>query len=87
VKGYHLVKPDLFYPSTKRCSSSGKVKEKMPLWERIYTCSGCGLVMDRDLNARRNLTISTAGPAESGVATGERGPCPGGQVLLEESGT
>jgi putative transposase len=29
----------------------------MPLYERIYCCEACGLVMDRDLNAARNLVI------------------------------
>jgi len=48
---------DQWYPSTKRCSGCGHVKETMTLAERVYVCEqeGCRLVMDRDLNAARNL--------------------------------
>jgi len=45
---------DRFFPSSKLCSSCGAVKAKLSLAERTYRCT-CGLVMDRDLNAARNL--------------------------------
>ncbi len=71
--GSRLILADAWYPSTKRCSGCGRVKEKMPLDERIYRCEACGLVMGRDLNAARNLeqwpgvarTLET--PVEGGV--------------------
>ena len=44
-----------FYPSSKTCSSCGMVKAKLALSERTYQCDTCGLVMDRDVNAARNL--------------------------------
>lgn len=53
--GSRVVKADRFYPSTKRCSSCGNVKESMPLGERTYQCERCGMIADRDLNASRNL--------------------------------
>ena len=54
--GSALIKADRWYPSTKKCSRCGHVKEKgMPLKERTFCCEGCGLVEDRDLNAARNL--------------------------------
>jgi putative transposase len=68
--GSRLVKADPFYPSTKRCSSCGGIKE-MPLSERTYSCPSCGLVMDRDLNASRNLAMLAASSAESLNACGE----------------
>ena len=53
--GSLLFKAGPYYPSTKRCSGCGHVKEDFPLDERIYECEVCGLVIDRDLNAARNL--------------------------------
>ena len=53
--GGDLVEADMWYPSSKTCSGCGHVKAKLPLSERTYTCERCGLVLDRDLNAARNL--------------------------------
>ena len=63
--GSRLVKADPFYPSTKRCSGCGNAKGAMSLAERTYRCERCGLVMDRDLNASRNLAMLAASSAES----------------------
>lgn len=49
------VKVDRFFPSSKRCSGCGSVKERLALSERTYVCEECGLVIDRDLNASINL--------------------------------
>jgi putative transposase len=49
----HLA--DRWYPSSKTCSACGVVKAKLCLSERVYRCEACGLVLDRDLNAARNL--------------------------------
>ncbi|EDT15227.1 ISCpe4, transposase [Clostridium perfringens E str. JGS1987] len=43
-----------FYPSCKTCSSYGEIKEDLKLSDRVYKCY-CGLVIDRDLNARINF--------------------------------
>jgi len=53
--GVHVRVADRWYPSSKTCSACGAVKAKLRLSERIYTCDQCGLVLDRDLNAARNL--------------------------------
>jgi putative transposase len=53
--GVHAHVADRWYPSSKTCSACGAVKAKLRLSERIYTCDQCGLVLDRDLNAARNL--------------------------------
>ncbi|WP_341478504.1 transposase [Clostridium perfringens] len=45
---------DRFYPSSKTCSSCGKVKKDLKLSDRIYKCD-CGFTIDRDLNASINL--------------------------------
>jgi putative transposase len=44
------------------------VKAKLALSERTYMCTTCGLVLDRDLNAARNLAalVSQVRDARSG---------------------
>ena len=44
---------DRFYPSSKTCSSCGRIKD-LPLHLRTYECK-CGLSLGRDLNAAINL--------------------------------
>ncbi|WP_433381746.1 IS607 family element RNA-guided endonuclease TnpB [Streptosporangium sp. CA-115845] len=63
--GGRLVVADRWYPSSKTCSGCGVVKAKLPLSERTYECTGCGLVLDRDLNAARNLAALVADVAQS----------------------
>lgn len=53
-----LVMANRFFPSTKKCSSCGKLKE-MKLSDRVYRCR-CGLSIDRDLNASKNLANYSA---------------------------
>ena len=53
--GSQLTVAPRFYPSTKRCSECGNVKNEMPLSIRTYECEGCGMVLDRDHNAALNL--------------------------------
>ena len=56
----HVV--DRWYPSSKTCSNCGRVKAKLSLAERVYRCDGCGLVMDRDLNAAVNILVAGSAP-------------------------
>ena len=58
--GGRLVVADRWYPSSKTCSGCGAVKAKLTLAERTYTCTTCGMVLDRDLNAARNLAALAA---------------------------
>lgn len=43
--------------TSQRCSGCGNV-ERLELSERIFTCSACGLTLDRDVNAARNILES-----------------------------
>jgi putative transposase len=63
--GGALVVADRWYPSSKTCSGCGTVKTKLRLSERTYTCEQCGLTLDRDLNAARNLAALATGAATS----------------------
>jgi putative transposase len=53
--GSRLLVAPRFYPSSKRCCGCGLVKTDLPLDMRMFRCQACGLVVDRDLNAARNL--------------------------------
>jgi putative transposase len=53
--GSALVSADRFYPSSKTCSACGMVRAKLSLSERVFSCEACGLSLDRDENAARNL--------------------------------
>jgi len=46
------------------------VKAKLTLAERTYHCGECGLVIDRDVNAARNLLLLAASGADSVNACG-----------------
>jgi putative transposase len=52
-----IGKIDQFFPSSKKCSCCGNVKEKLSLSERTYKCEKCGLVIDRDYNAAINILV------------------------------
>ncbi|MFI7213307.1 IS607 family element RNA-guided endonuclease TnpB [Micromonospora maritima] len=58
--GGRLLVADRWYPSSKTCSGCGAVRTKLPLSERTYHCQTCGLILDRDLNAARNLAALAA---------------------------
>jgi putative transposase len=68
--GGTLILADRWYPSTKTCSGCGTVKAKLALSERTYHCDHCGLDLDRDVNAARNLMHLAASGAESQNACG-----------------
>ena len=53
--GHQLVAVGRFYPSSKTCSSCGAVKAKLHLGTRVYDCTNCAMVLDRDVNAARNI--------------------------------
>ena len=55
--GIELVIVDRFYPSSKTCSICGSIKHDLKLKDRIYKCSHCGVVIDRDYNASLNLSM------------------------------
>ena len=56
----HVI--DRWYPSSKTCSRCGRVKAKLSLSERTYKCDGCGLIIDRDLNAAININVAGSAP-------------------------
>jgi putative transposase len=87
--GGRLIVADRWYPSSKTCSGCGAVKAKLALSERTYRCDHCGLVLDRDVNAARNLLSLAASGAESQNACGDctRPGTAGQRPAKQEPGT
>ena len=53
--GKQVVAIDRFFPSSKRCSECGTVRERLSLSARFWTCGACGARLDRDMNAAQNI--------------------------------
>lgn len=70
IYGTKLVLADRFFPSSKKCSACGAVRNELSLAERIFRCQECGLVLDRDLNAARNLLNMV--PVNNGKPSSDR---------------
>ena len=51
-----VVIANRWYPSSKTCSCCGNINKNLKLYNRVYKCEHCGLVIDRDLNASINLS-------------------------------
>jgi len=73
--GSEIVTADRWYPSSKTCSRCGTLKDELDLSVRVYVCDVCGLKIDRDLNAAKNLEQLTSSTPRSGEtdACGEEG--------------
>ena len=86
--GSRLIVADRFYPSSKTCSACGWVKAKLTLAERTFVCEACGLRLDRDLNAARNLAKLAEHVARGGWETqnargADHKTQPAGQVAMK----
>ena len=72
--GVDVVTAGRFYPSSKTCSGCGSVKPLLKLSERKFVCEKCGVVIDRDLNAAKNLaSLVECEPSNGRGLSGELG--------------
>ncbi|WP_297214984.1 transposase [Thermoplasma sp.] len=53
--GKNIIEIGRFDPSSKICSRCGNIKHDLKLSDRIYHCDVCGLTIDRDHNASKNI--------------------------------
>ncbi|MFY1674257.1 IS607 family element RNA-guided endonuclease TnpB [Plantactinospora sp. WMMB334] len=91
--GGRLILADRWFPSSKTCSDCGAVKAKLPLRIRTFVCEECGLALDRDANAARNLAllVNVAGAGVAGHPQpqgwngrgADRKTLPAGQVAVK----
>lgn len=92
--GSTLAVCDRWAPTSKACSNCGAVKTKLSLSERVFHCDDCGMVLDRDINAARNILAVAVPHVASGAgetlnARGERvSPAPriAAMAALSEAG-
>jgi putative transposase len=95
--GCEVVVADRWYPSSKRCSGCGAIKDQLDLSARVYACDCCGANLDRDLNAAENLaqlatdrsnaarvSQSTASSAGSNACGEDVRPASSGQTSLKQ---
>lgn len=50
-----VIKIDRWYPSSKTCHNCGWVNEGLKLSDRQWVCPHCGEIIDRDVNAAKNI--------------------------------
>jgi transposase len=68
AKAAKTVVPLAARDTTQKCSSCGaKAKPRVELSDRVYSCRYCGLVIDRDRNAARNLNPDRHGMPGGGT--------------------
>ena len=67
--GRKIIEIDRFFPSSKRCSSCGYIKQGLKLDIRYWQCPECNINHYRDINA--SINIRTAGTA--GLVCGATG--------------
>lgn len=67
--GRNLLEIDRWFPSSKRCSCCGHINNGLKLSDRTWECPSCKKILDRDINAAKNiLTVGLMG-----LAFGESG--------------
>jgi len=98
VEGYgrNMIEIGRFDPSSKLCSQCGNIKHGLKPSDRTYRCDVCGLVIDRDYNASRNIRrmdlikVGLVQPEFTPVEIATSGPygiCPYGRMSAFEAGS
>jgi putative transposase len=50
-----IVHVSRWFPSSKTCNCCGYINQNLKLKDRTWTCPSCKVVLDRDLNASKNI--------------------------------
>lgn len=50
-----IIKISMYYPSSKRCNNCGYINKNLQLSEKLWTCPNCGITLQRDENAAKNI--------------------------------
>ncbi|MEY9946928.1 RNA-guided endonuclease InsQ/TnpB family protein [Kitasatospora sp. GAS1066B] len=82
--GRTVITVERWYPSTKTCSGCRYVKASVPLGERTFRCGRCPLVLDRDVNAARNIKAAGLAVLACGAAVRPQRRIPRGQSAMKQ---
>ena len=86
--GVHLVEVDRWFPSSKLCSGCGWKNEHLTLSDREWTCGGCGMIHDRDMNAAINIRNAARSAVAGCLGRGDhRRPAPCEMAMINEAST
>jgi putative transposase len=55
--GVIIIEIGGFTPTSKRCHNCGYINAELSLSDRTWTCPVCGLLLDRDVNAAKNIKM------------------------------
>jgi putative transposase len=68
--GVNLIKIGRYDPSSKTCSNCGDINHELTLKDREWSCKGCNVLHDRDINAAINIkNFALNNNTVSGTAT------------------
>lgn len=81
--GRAVIAIDRWFPSSKRCSACGRLRDTMPLNVRAWTCD-CGTTHDRDVNAAKNLLAVGLTATVCGAGVRPQRSTPGGQSAMKQ---
>jgi putative transposase len=82
--GRDLLVVDRWYPSSKTCCVCGSQTERLPLSERVFRCTVCGLKLDRDENAARNIAAAGLAVLACGAGVRPQRKIPGGRSAAKQ---
>ncbi|WAL75818.1 RNA-guided endonuclease TnpB family protein [Kitasatospora sp. YST-16] len=74
--GRRFVRIGRFEPTSQVCSHCGVKDGPKPLYVRMWTCGGCGAVLDRDVNAAVNVAKAAGLAVSACGAQVRRAPVP-----------
>jgi putative transposase len=73
-RGGQVIVADRWYPSSKICSGCGYRLKTLDIGMRQWSCPGCGVFHDRDVNAAVNLKNMAVSSTVSACGGGGAGP-------------
>lgn len=73
--GCHIIVANRWFASSRTCSRCGWVDAELTLANRSFRCQKCGLALDRDLNAARNLANLATREKLAGSSSDSQNAC------------